>query len=225
MWLIQRSSSLLGKWLYHSVILRPWVEGTFITIDNRRFFGSCHFIRSSVVATQNLLNHYSWINNQPPGSLLGVVLGDIEWYFKMVIFFLHWAPPTRSLSAFSRMVMNSNVPPSWALKIHVLELRENVVPPPYYCQLQVYCNGNSDINWHRGTTQCPPYQTVTGKIYHLKQHFLLPVTAWRFTKIIQVVLKKIRKLWSSFWYGPCIIEKEHLKQDKTIGIIHFKLLS
>ena len=25
------------------------------------------------------------------------------------------------------------------------ELRENVVPP-YYCQLQVYCNGNSDIN-------------------------------------------------------------------------------
>ena len=100
-------------------------------------------------------------------------------------------PPTRSLSAFSRMVMNSNVPPSWALKIHVLELRENVVPPPpYHCQLQVYCNRDSDINWQRGTTQCPPYQAVTGKIYLLKQHFLLPATAWRFVKIRQVVLRK-----------------------------------
>ena len=34
---------------------------------------------------------------------------------------------------------------------------------------------------------CSPYQVVTGKIYHLKQHFLLRATAWRFTKI---------KLWS-----------------------------
>ena len=25
--------------------------------------------------------------------------------------------------------------------------------------------------------QCFPYQAVTGKIYHLKQHFLLPATA------------------------------------------------
>ena len=31
--------------------------------------------------------------------------------------------------------------------------------------------------------QCSPYQAVTGKIYRLKQHFLPPVTAWRFTKI------------------------------------------
>ena len=32
--------------------------------------------------------------------------------------------------------------------------------------------------------QCFPYQAVTGKIYHLKQHFLLPATAWRFIKNI-----------------------------------------
>ena len=25
--------------------------------------------------------------------------------------------------------------------------------------------------------QCSPYQVETGKIYHLKQHFLLPATA------------------------------------------------
>ena len=35
--------------------------------------------------------------------------------------------------------------------------------------------------------QCSLYQVVTGKIYPLKQHFLPPATAWRFTKI---------KLWS-----------------------------
>ena len=100
-------------------------------------------------------------------------------------------PPTRSLSAFSRMVMNSNVPPFWALKIHVLELRENVVPPPLIIANYKYTViRNSDLNWQRGTTQCPPYQAVTGKIYRLKQHFLLPATAWRFVKIRQVVLKK-----------------------------------
>ena len=33
-------------------------------------------------------------------------------------------------------------------------------------------------------TQCSPYQEVTGKSYHLKQHFLLPATAWRFTNEI-----------------------------------------
>ena len=31
--------------------------------------------------------------------------------------------------------------------------------------------------------QCSPYHAVTGKIYYLKQHFLPPATAWRFTKI------------------------------------------
>ena len=37
--------------------------------------------------------------------------------------------------------------------------------------------------------QCSPYQEVSGKInYHLKQHFLLPATAWRFTKIKLVVV-------------------------------------
>ena len=37
-------------------------------------------------------------------------------------------------------------------------------------------------------------------LYHLKQHFLAPATAWRFTKIEEVVLKyhwKVRKLWSN----------------------------
>ena len=31
--------------------------------------------------------------------------------------------------------------------------------------------------------QCSPYQAVTGKIYRLKQHFLPPAAAKRFTKI------------------------------------------
>ena len=31
--------------------------------------------------------------------------------------------------------------------------------------------------------QCSPYQAVTGKLFHLKEHFLLPATAWRVTKI------------------------------------------
>ena len=39
--------------------------------------------------------------------------------------------------------------------------------------------------------QCSPYQAVTGKIYRLKQHFLPPATAWRFTKIKEVVLKNM----------------------------------
>ena len=30
---------------------------------------------------------------------------------------------------------------------------------------------------------CSPYQAVIGKIYRLKQHFLPPATALRFTKI------------------------------------------
>ena len=32
-------------------------------------------------------------------------------------------------------------------------------------------------------TQCSPSQVVTGKIYHLKQHFLPPATTSKFTKI------------------------------------------
>ena len=33
-------------------------------------------------------------------------------------------------------------------------------------------------------TQCSPYQAVTGKIYCLKQQFLLPATSGRFTKAV-----------------------------------------
>ena len=43
--------------------------------------------------------------------------------------------------------------------------------------------------------QCSSHQAVTGKIYCLKQHFLPPATAWRFTDNKWVVLK-MRKLWS-----------------------------
>ena len=37
--------------------------------------------------------------------------------------------------------------------------------------------------------QCSPYQAITGKIYRLKQHFLPPAMALRFTKIKEVLLK------------------------------------
>ena len=35
-------------------------------------------------------------------------------------------------------------------------------------------------NLNHNKLQCSPYHTVTCKIYHLKQHFLPPATAWRF---------------------------------------------
>ena len=42
-------------------------------------------------------------------------------------------------------------------------------------------------------TQFSPYQEVTGKSYHLKQQFLPPATAWRFTEVLlkntQVVIR------------------------------------
>ena len=48
------------------------------------------------------------------------------------------------------------------------------------------------------------------KIYHLKQHFSLPATAWRFTKMKQVV-SKIHKLWSK----PISHEKEVNTEKQT----------
>ena len=45
--------------------------------------------------------------------------------------------------------------------------------------------------------QCSPYQAVTGKIYHLKQHILPPATALRFTKIKYVLLKNTQLLIQS----------------------------
>ena len=61
----------------------------------------------------------------------------------------------------------------------------------------VHCNFWSTLDlWAR---ECSLYQAVTGKIYHLKQHFLLPASAWRFTRIEEVVLKyhwKVCKFWS-----------------------------
>ena len=35
-------------------------------------------------------------------------------------------------------------------------------------------------NLNHNQLQCSPYHAVIGKIYHLKQHFLPPATAWRF---------------------------------------------
>ena len=79
-------------------------------------------------------------------------------------------------------------------------------------------------------SQCSPYQAVTGKIYHLKQHFLPRAVAWRFTKIKEVLLKNTQVvIWSNyhhatrkwmtvwtylsihsfFFYLPHILEREH----------------
>ena len=61
--------------------------------------------------------------------------------------------------------------------------------------------GNSEDKWERKSADPPIWnqqqslhQALTGKIYHLKQQFLLPAMAWRFTKINKVDFKK-RKLW------------------------------
>ena len=49
--------------------------------------------------------------------------------------------------------------------------------------------------------QCSLYQVVTGKIYPLKQHFLPPATAWRFTKIKlwsdPIFTRKWKNIWKS----------------------------
>ena len=54
----------------------------------------------------------------------------------------------------------------------------------------------SRIDDSSSVIQCSPYQAVTGKLYCLKQHFLLPVTAWSVTKIqyTHKLFKKISKL-------------------------------
>ena len=52
--------------------------------------------------------------------------------------------------------------------------------PPLYNN-HFFCLGGQPVH------QCSPYQAVTGKISRLKQHFLLPATAWRFTKIKEVL--------------------------------------
>ena len=54
----------------------------------------------------------------------------------------------------------------------------------------------SRIDDSSSVIQCSPYQAVTSKLYCLKQHFLLPVTAWSVTKIqyTHKLFKKISKL-------------------------------
>ena len=56
----------------------------------------------------------------------------------------------------------------------------------YCCTIffTIRCQGLDDI--YSGV-QCFPYLAVTGKIYRWKQHFLLPATALRFTKIKEVL--------------------------------------
>ena len=89
----------------------------------------------------------------------------------------------------------------------------------------------------RNTLQCSPYQTVTSKIYHLKQHFLPPLTSWRFTKKNNlwsnlILKRKWINLWKNYqsihsfsFYGPCILERECWCQSKIIGIKRVKLVS
>ena len=90
--------------------------------------------------------------------------------------------------------------------------------------------------------QCSPYHVVTVKIFCLKQHFLRPATAWRFTKIKQVALKNTQVvLWSNqgnewmygkvlkytqlfYFYGPCTLKRELSRQSEIIEMKHFKLL-
>ena len=52
--------------------------------------------------------------------------------------------------------------------------------------------------------QCFPYQAATGKIYCLKQHFLPPAKARRFTKINikQVLLKNTKVVIQSDSHMP-----------------------
>ena len=58
--------------------------------------------------------------------------------------------------------------------------------------------------------QCSPYQTVTSKIYRLKQHFLPPATTWRFTKITKKqILKKEVVIQSD-----CQKENEYIYMEK-----------
>ena len=67
--------------------------------------------------------------------------------------------------------------------------------------------------------------TVTGKIYGLKQHFLPPAIAWRFTKIKHVVLinKQVvthKEEYHKFW-------KENIEDRVKLLELNFfkKLLS
>ena len=59
--------------------------------------------------------------------------------------------------------------------------------------------------------QCSPYQAVTVKIFCLKQHFVRPATAWRFTKIKKVALKNTQVvIWSNqgneWMYGKVLLK-------------------
>ena len=79
-------------------------------------------------------------------------------------------------------------------------MKQNIFP--YLCQLVIYFSGNTPKSHspcngrfqklskpcHRqllhlnSPLQYSPYQAVTSKFYCLKQHFLLPATAQKFTK-------------------------------------------
>ena len=70
-------------------------------------------------------------------------------------------------------------------------------------------------------SQCSPYQAVTGKIYHLKQHFLPRAVAWRFTKIKEVLLKNTQVLiWSGFTHAT---RKWKNNMEKYLSIHSFSL--
>lgn len=48
-------------------------------------------------------------------------------------------------------------------------------------EIHVFCNNDKSVNH---TSDHYTSYKMEIPIYHLKQHFLLPTTTWRFTKII-----------------------------------------
>ena len=74
--------------------------------------------------------------------------------------------------------------------------------------------------------QCSPYQTVTGTIYRLKQHFLSPATAWRFAKIKEVRLApKFPIKGRVMSRNPLPPPPPLLPPEKCISVVHIFCLT
>ena len=77
---------------------------------------------------------------------------------------------------------------------------------------------NYRIDDSSSVIQCSPYQAVTGKLYCLKQHFLLPATAWSDTKI-QYTHKLFKKI-SKLLFKPILTRKgSKCRKAKSIVIV------
>ena len=42
---------------------------------------------------------------------------------------------------------------------------------------------------------------------------------------MNIIMEKYKSIHSFSFSGPCILEREHLRKSKIIGVKHFKLLS